>query len=211
MFRSAGAGPLSCLSFATFLILCACSSPSIQMHFRSNEQYVVNASSVGFEIKPFLDDDSGERWLATYSSEGKTAKFRIEFGPPKPLEDQESRMLDVHSGDGRFVAEPGSKADVILDELKKALEAKMLPARIQRVTILPFKFVRLGKNQSRNADGGFFQKPPGNWTPSKIFIGHGDQEGQVFLNINPVLKVGEFAIKDPVYGDIMLSQLARVL
>ena len=45
----------------------------------------------------------------------------------------------------------------------------------------------------------------------KIFIGKGDQEGQVFLNLNPVSRRGQFSIKDPEYGDIMVARLAEVL
>ncbi len=45
----------------------------------------------------------------------------------------------------------------------------------------------------------------------KIFIGKENQEGQVFLNLNPVIKECQFSIKDADYGDIVLAQLARVL
>jgi len=45
----------------------------------------------------------------------------------------------------------------------------------------------------------------------KIFIGEGEQEGDVFLNLNPVIKKGQFSIKDADYGDTVLAQLARVL
>jgi hypothetical protein len=51
----------------------------------------------------------------------------------------------------------------------------------------------------------------GNWTPMKIFIGKEDQEGQVFLNLNPVSRRGQFSIKDPEYGDIVVARLAEVL
>jgi hypothetical protein len=158
-----------------------------------------------------VDNGSGERWFAAYSSGGKTAKFRIEIDSTEPLADQESRDFDLRGGSGRFVAEPGSNAKVMLADLKKALEAKVLPTKIERVTTLAFTFVRFRKNESRSPNGGFFYKPPGNWTPMKIFIGHEGQEGEVFLNINAVLKMGEFSIKDSDYGDIVLSQLARVL
>jgi hypothetical protein len=202
---------LTHLLAAIFVTWCACNSPSAQKYSPSEERYVANASSVGFSIEPVLGNGSGERWFATYSSEGKTAKFIIELDSTKQLPDQESRAFDVRTGDGRFVADPGSNANVMLADLKKALEAKVLPTKIQRVTTLAFTFVRFGKNESRSPDGGFFYKPPGNWTPMKMFIGHGDQEGEVFLNINAVLKMGEFSIKDSDYGDIVLSQLARVL
>jgi hypothetical protein len=45
----------------------------------------------------------------------------------------------------------------------------------------------------------------------KTFIGKGDQEGQVFLNLNPVSMRGQFSIKDPEYGDIVVTRLAEVL
>jgi hypothetical protein len=45
----------------------------------------------------------------------------------------------------------------------------------------------------------------------KIFIGKGDQEGQVFLNLNPVSSGGQFSIKDSEYGDIVAARLAEVL
>jgi len=99
----------------------------------------------------------------------------------------------------------------LLIELKTALEAKSFPAKIRRVNSLPFTFVSFGRNQSQASDGGFFANPPGNWTPMKIFIGEGDQKGEVFLNLNPVLGKGQFSIKDPDYGDTVLGQLASVL
>jgi hypothetical protein len=79
------------------------------------------------------------------------------------------------------------------------------------VSTLPFTFVRIGKNQSQGSDGGFSPTPPGNWMPMKIFLGEGEQEGDVFLNMNPVTRKGQFSIKDPDYGDLVLTQLAKVL
>jgi hypothetical protein len=55
------------------------------------------------------------------------------------------------------------------------------------------------------------KQPRGNWTPMKIFIGEREQEGEVFLNLNPVLQKGQFSIKDPDYGGIVLARLAEVL
>jgi hypothetical protein len=98
-----------------------------------------------------------------------------------------------------------------LADLKNALEAKKLPAKVQRARDLPFVFVSLGRNQSQDASGGFNDQPPGHWTPIKLFIGEGGQEGEVFLNLNPVLKKGQFSIKDAEYGEIVLAYLARVL
>ena len=39
----------------------------------------------------------------------------------------------------------------------------------------------------------------------------GGDVGEVFVNINPVMRKGQFSIKDPDYGDIVLGYLASVL
>ena len=114
-------------------------------------------------------------------------------------------------GAGRIIAEPESDPSVLLADLKNALEAKQLPRKVRRTNSLQFTYADIGTNMSQAPGGGFFAKPPGNWTATKIFIGEGDQEGEFFLNVNSALKKGQFSIKDADYGDIVLSQLARVL
>jgi hypothetical protein len=175
------------------------------------ERYIPVPGSVGFDIEQLPSGGSAQRWLATYLSKGKTAKFRIELGPPRVLEDKESKDFDIKQGEGRLLAEPGSDASVLLADLKNALEAKKFPEQVQRARELPFVFVSFGENQSQASGGGFNASPPGHWTPIKLFIGKGEQEGQAFLSLNPVIKKGQFSIKDPDYGDIVLAQLARVL
>ena len=175
------------------------------------EQYVPSPGAVGFHIEALPDNKSAHQWLATYDVKGKTAKFRIELSSSKPFGDRGSLDFNVETGNGRLIAEPGSNASVLLDDLKTALEAKKLPAKIQRVSNLPFVFVTFGGNNSQAPGGGFNAEPPGNWTPMKIFLGDGEQEGEVFLNLNPVIKMGQFSIKDADYGDIVLAHLARVL
>jgi len=149
-------------------------------------------------------------WLASHSAKGKTANFRIELEAPKRLEDNEAKPFDIHNGQGRFIAEPGSDASALLSDLKNVLEAKTLP-EVQRAGTLPFTFVSFGSHQSQAPAGGFNADPPGNWTPMKVFVGEGEQEGEFYLNLNPALKKGQFSIKDPDCGDIVLGQLAKVL
>jgi hypothetical protein len=115
--------------------------------------------------------------LATYTAQGKTAKFRIELGPSKALDD---KVLDMKSGEGKFIPEPGSDSSVLLADLKEALEAKALPAKVQRASGLRFTFVSFEPNESQAPGGGFALQPRGNWTPMKIFIGEGEQEGKFF-------------------------------
>jgi hypothetical protein len=117
----------------------------------------------------------------------------------------------MKSGEGKFIPEPGSDSSFFLADLKEALEAKALPAKVRRASSLQFTFVSFEPNESQAPEGGFALQPHGNWTPMKIFIGEGEQEGQLFLNLNPVLKKGQFSIKDSDYGDIVLARLAEVL
>lgn len=189
----------------------ACNIPAKNSRIEITETYISDPNSVGFDITPLPSDGSSRLWLATYNFQGKTAKFRIELGPSTPINDKESREFDIESGKGRFIPEPGSDASVLLANMKKALEAKTIPTKVQRVGGLPFQFVSFGRNQSQAAGGGFNAKPPGNWMPMKIFIGEGESEGEIFLNLNPVIKKGQFSIKDEEYGDIVLAHLAQVL
>jgi len=115
------------------------------------------------------------------------------------------------TGEGRFLAEPGSDATALLADLQKALGAKAIPSKIQRVKVLPFTFVNLGDNLSQAPGGGFNANPHGDWTAIKIFIGEGEQEAEVFVNFNPAIGKGQFSIKDADYGDIVLKQLATIL
>jgi len=188
----------------------ACNRPVQGTLQHASETYIPVPGAVAFDIKP-LPSAEGYQWLATYQDQGKTARFRIELAKAHSLDDKESRTFDIKSGQGRFIAEAGSDGSALLNALKAALEAKSLPAKIHRVSTLQFTFVSFGNNQSQASEGGFSSTPPGNWTPMKIFIGEGEQEGEVFLNLNPVLAKGQFSIKDADYGDIILRQLAGVL
>src|SRR5204863_5722952 len=125
---------------------------------------------VGFDIELF-DRRNGSFALAgTYASQGRIAKFQVEFGPSKSMETG-SKTFSMRKGEGRFVSEPGSDASVLLLDLKKALEAEKLPSKVQRLDSLPFTFVNIGEDLSQAPGGGFNASPPGNWTAMKLFIG----------------------------------------
>jgi hypothetical protein len=166
---------------------------------------------VGFDLTPSPGNPPAQLWMGTYTSGGKIAKFKFELSAAKDIPDKNFPSLDIATGSGKFVSEPDSDASILLVHLKKALEAKSLPHRVHRLKELPFDYVILGKNNSLSSDGGFFAKPPGNWTAVKIFIGDGDQECEVFLNLNPVIGKGQFSIKDADYGNAVLASLAQVL
>jgi hypothetical protein len=46
----------------------------------------------------------------------------------------------------------------------------------------------------------------------KLFLPKGGHDqGEVFLNLNPLLGKGEFSLKDSDFGDYLLKQFAQVL
>jgi hypothetical protein len=97
-----------------------------------------------------------------------------------------------------------------MQDLKSALLAKHVPGKVIRSRELRFDAVVLGEKQSENAGGGCSDKPPGDCIVLKLFLPKGGDEGEVFLNLNPVLGRGEFSIKDEDYGDYLLRQFAKV-
>jgi hypothetical protein len=171
------------------------------------------SGSVEFVIKQLPNENGANVWQAFYISQGKSAHFKIELGPAKEekKDPKDPPNLSIATGAGRLVSEPGSDASVFLTDLKKALLAKSLPAKIQRAPSIPFEFVKFGDHLSPASGGGMSVDPPGNWVSMKLFFGEGDDESQVFLNLNPVDGVGQFSLKDEEYGDLLLAQFAKVL
>jgi hypothetical protein len=146
----------------------------------------------------------------TYSEGGKAAKFRLQLTLGSPYKDV-PKGISLISAEGKFIAVPGSDNSVLIRDLMTALEAKRSPLNVRRASELPFDAVVLGQNDSRGPDGGLFGKPPGHWTSIKLFLPKGGDDGEVFMNINPVEGKGEFSIKDSDYGDEVVAELARIL
>jgi hypothetical protein len=210
--RCANAFPICrTLCFSAALLAAACNRSASVPAGRVVEAYIPNSGAVGFDLTPIPSPPGTSQWKATYSSKGKTAIFRIELGAAKISRDEGPADFTIKSGEGRFVAEAGSDATAFLSDLKTALEAKTLPAKVRRATSVPFTFANIGENLSQAPGGGLNVKPPGNWTAIKLFLGEDEQECQVFFNVNSAIGKGEFSIKDPDYGDLLLAQFAKVL
>lgn len=174
-----------------------------------NSEPVVPDSGEGylmFDLQQLADQGAAQRYDCTFKSGGKTAHFQFEVVSSAPYGDP-----PISFTSGKITSMPGSDASVFLKKLQKTLEAKTIPASVERIAQIPFTAAILGTNNSHGKDGGFFTKPPGHWTAMKIFIGRKDDPAEVFLNFNPVLHKGEFSIKDPEYGDDLLQELAKVL
>ena len=166
--------------------------------------------SVPFEIVSLNKTASNglsQSYDCTYSARGRTARFQLLLQQPKPLPAE--RTMGI--GDGKFVAVQGSDNSALLEDLKKALDARHLPKNSMRIHELPFAFVVLGSAQSRDAAGSFSSQGHGDWVAMKIFLPKGGDDGEVFLNLNPVLGKGEFSMKDSDYGDYVVTELAKVL
>jgi hypothetical protein len=174
------------------------------------ERYLPDEASVVFELEPVQGGDSSQ-WIGTYASQGKIARFRVEFGPAKAFSGKTAPDFSIKSGDGRFMPEAGSDSRALLADLQKALQAKSHPLPAVTKTSVPFTYANIGDNLSQARGGGYSASPPGNWTALKLFLGQGEQESELFLNINLKTKEGQFAMKDPDYGDLALAELAKVL
>jgi hypothetical protein len=166
----------------------------------------VGDSWLMFSLRPAegATSDNVKRYQAAYVADGKTARFDIELTIA-----HRSGQIPVAFTKGKFIAVPNSDASGLLAALQKTLQAKSLPSNAIRVAELPFDAALLGDHVSHSPNGGFAVKPPGNWTTIKLFLGKDSSE--VYLNLNPVLGKGEFAIKDQDYGDGVLQELAKVL
>jgi hypothetical protein len=164
------------------------------------------SETVVFEIEPAHAGATRE-FVATHRARGKSARFRIEFDPPRAKAGAKDARFRF--GTGRFLSLPGSDASELIADLRVELEAENAPQHVRRTRSLPFQFVLLGAGQSRASDGGFTRSPPGTRTVTKIFLG--DDEDEVFFNYSLDEQRAEFSIKDSDYGDYLVSQLATVL
>jgi len=196
-------------SVAIALILGGCSrresrSAVAETHFPSDE-------SVAFELEPVQGGDGSQQWIGTYASQGKVARFRMDFGPLESPPGKTAAESKIKFGEGTLIPEPASDSSVLLADLQKALHAKTRPRPAEKRTSVPFTYAKIGENLSQASGGGFSETPPGNWTALKLIFGSEDKEGEVFLNINSNIKKGQFSMKDTDYGDRVLAELAKVL
>lgn len=203
---------LMVITFLGFLLsICGCKKPSETTGGRVVEAKgaispdLEEPPTVVFELKPTSDNDAVLSFDCTYAKKGKIARFGLDFS-----KGSESGDLKIASAHGRFRAVANSDSSVLLEDLQKALLAKKLPKVEKRVQELLFDGAVLGQNQSRD-DSGFHDKPRGDWVLLKVFLPQGGDDGEFYLNLNPIVGKGEFSIKDEDYGDYVLRELAKVL
>lgn len=198
--------------FALFFVFVGCHSRDARQGAQSiAEALSASDGSVGFDVTPSSSAPDGTaEWAATYATKDGVSRFKFRLSPAQSRGD--GSFGDYSVGKGIFIAVDGSNPEPLLEALKTALQANTMPQHVRHQHTLPFTYAVFGDGWNRAKDGGFDNKKQGTWTPMKIFLtqqSEGDTE--VFLNLSPATGKGEFAIKDPDYGDNVLRALAKVL
>ncbi len=196
----------SCLIFLSFFLpLIACEQHH-EAPKRRAEPYVASAGAVGFDILPLGNTDGTRRWIATYNDGQNSTKFRVEI---TAANESDQAGNNAGSSTGKILSEAGSNPIPLLEALQKALQAKHFPRSVKKLDELPFEYTILGQDQTKLPTGSFKENPKGNWTVMKISIGQ--QNSELFLNLDTFDHQGEFSIKDASSGDALLGEFARVL
>lgn len=165
---------------------------------------------VTFQIQPSQVIPPGtQRWTASYSSGGHTARFGIDIDASDRTE---VHMVPMEFGKGRLVAIDGSDNSSLMEALAFALDGKV-PADPSRLRILPFDYVHFGDNMSPIPGGGYQFKPSGDWTAMKIFFDGvtEDDSATVYFSLNTVTGEGRFSMSNSDYGDPVLRHFASIL
>ncbi len=149
-------------------------------------------------------------WRApSRATDGEPFDFRLEMLLKTPKGD-----VPFAFSKGAIIREPGANGTRFLMEIARAIEADGdVASQAERAERLDFSTAILGTSLTREAGddiigGRFTSTKSGDWIAFKLFLADG--EGEVYLNVNPVIGEGEFTTKDPEYGEIVLRELAKV-
>ena len=175
------------------------------------EQPRPEEASVSFDLEAQPSSDGSQQWIGVYNASGKVARFRIDFGAAESVPGKAAGDPVVLSGEGTLLPEPGSDSSALLIDLQKTLRAKTPPKAPVTKTSVPFTYMKIGEHLSPGPGGGFNANPPGDWTGMKLIFGDGDRVSEIFLHINAGAKKAQFSMKEPRYGDLALTELAKVL
>ncbi|HWD40487.1 MAG TPA: hypothetical protein VG944_16680 [Fimbriimonas sp.] len=156
---------------------------------------------------PNLDPTTLQVYDCTYESEGKVAKFKIKFKENHHAKGE----FTTAAGQGRFVSVAGSDDSALMDDLANVLSSNTKPKRTQKVSELLFDMAIMGESQSKDPNGGFTSTPPGDWIYAKVVLPRFGDDGEMYMNLDPVKGKGEFSIKDAKYGSYLIEQLETVL
>jgi len=105
-------------------------------------------------------------------------------------------------------AVPGYSPRTLLSALATAHETPDTVTLASPRDSLPLDVALLAVNAARNSEGAFGRAGTGSWIAAKLFFA--DDEGEVYLNLNPARNEAEFGVKDPEYGPVVLRELGRL-
>lgn len=167
-----------------------------------------------FTLKEIQSESTSEGMKKTWQATSRTATkpaftFQLEMLLKTPKGNS-----PLTFSKGAIVRQSGENGAQFLAEVAQAIEAEgAIPSESERLPRLDFDAAVLGYSLSRQTGsnvigGAFTSRPSGDWIALKIFLADG--EGEVFVNLNPVLGQGEFSTKDPEYGDVVIREFAKV-
>jgi hypothetical protein len=199
---------------ASLALLTACSG--CKRHSSTgNTRYEVKIPSsaaepdpVRFGIQELSRQEQGDgqeiTWLATYQSKSGDARFKISLILPKPG----GKLFEFSHG--ALISDGSSEYSEFLRQVAHALQADKIEAGEPRTDRLDFEVAILGQNVENRRDSteGAGSTGGADWTMTKVFVAGDD--GEFYLNLNPKAGIGEIAIKDSDYGDIVVKELSRV-
>ncbi|MGY5776828.1 hypothetical protein [Rhizobium sp. LEGMi135b] len=167
-------------------------------------------ASLPFRIVPITGGSDPETLalMAHYGEGQDQTKFLIEIQGPRKKDgsaDLDTRASFSH-GEFRHVA--SSRPTRFFEQLANTLSADSPIFSDAKQEILPFDIAFLGPPTMRFSGGGF-GGGPGDWYATKLFLAEGAAE--VYFNFNLKSGEAEFSMKDEDYGNIVLSELSKVI
>lgn len=153
--------------------------------------------------------DGSTRYLARAEGGAAPCEFEIDVGNATAPPDSAFALASAS-----LIRRAASDCTRFLRELAPVLgfegDLPAPPAASRLAVSLAVLGSNLSRGTGKEAIAGSFQKdPPGRWISTKLFLADG--EGEVFLNLDPTGRMGEFAIKDDDYATIVVTELAKVL
>ncbi|MGY5804683.1 hypothetical protein ACXHMN_25370 [Rhizobium sp. LEGMi12c] len=167
-------------------------------------------ASLPFRIVPITGGSDTETLalMARYGEGQDQTKFLIEIQGPRKKDGSADLDTPVSFSHGEFRHVTSSRPAQFFEQLANALAADSPTFSAAKQETLPFDIAFLGPPTTRLPGGGF-GGAAGNWYATKLFLAEGAAE--VYFNFNLESGEAEFSIKDEDYGNIVLSELSKVI
>lgn len=163
-----------------------------------------------FKIAPMPDGTDAETLalMALYGEGGNQTKFLIEIQGPRKKDGSADPDTPISFSHGEFRHVASSHPARFFEQLANTLSADSPIFSDAKQEKLPFDIAFLGPPTMRLPGGGF-GGGPGDWYATKLFLAEGAAE--VYFNFNLTSGEAEFSMKDEDYGNVVLSELSKVI